>query len=133
MVASAKKIKIIKKHPKRFQRHQSDRYAKLKNSSWRKPKGIDNCVRRRFKGKIVMPNIGYGSDKRTKHMMPNGLKSFLIRCPADLELLLMHNDKYAAVLAAGLSSKSRIPIIERAAQLNIKVMKPNSRLRTEEK
>ncbi|KAI0226444.1 60S ribosomal protein L32 [Massospora cicadina] len=133
MATTTKKIKIIKKHPKRFQRHQSDRYAKLKNSSWRKPKGIDNCVRRRFKGKIVMPNIGYGSDKRTKHMMPNGYKEFLIRCPADLEVLLMNNKKYAAVLASNLSAKTRIPIIERAAQLNIKVMKPNSRIRTEEK
>ncbi|KAI5734435.1 hypothetical protein M8J77_006482 [Diaphorina citri] len=62
--------KIVKKRRKVFIRHQSDRYKKL-HRSWRKPKGIDNRVRRRFKGQYLMPNIGYGSAKKTRHMLPN--------------------------------------------------------------
>merc|ERR1711910_249613 len=56
----ASRPKIVKKRTKKFTRHQSDRYDKLKRN-WRRPKGIDNRVRRKFKGMYKMPNIGYGS------------------------------------------------------------------------
>lgn len=36
--------------------------------------GIDNRVRRRFKGQYLMPNIGYGSNKKTRHMLPSGFR-----------------------------------------------------------
>lgn len=42
----ASSIPIVKKRTKAFKRHQSDRYHGVKES-WRKPKGIDNRVRRR--------------------------------------------------------------------------------------
>lgn len=48
-------------------------------SNWRKPKGIDNRVRRRFKGQYLMPNIGYGSAKKTRHLCPDGFKKFVVR------------------------------------------------------
>merc|ERR1712188_226969 len=44
---------IVKKRVKRFKRHQSDLYVRVKDS-WRRPKGIDSVVRRKFRGKILM-------------------------------------------------------------------------------
>lgn len=38
-----------------------------------------------------MPNIGYGSDKKTRHYLPNGFKKFLVHNVQELELLMMHN------------------------------------------
>ena len=41
--------------------------------SWRRPKGIDSRVRRKFKGcGINMPNIGYGTNKKHRHLLPSG-------------------------------------------------------------
>merc|ERR1712080_13215 len=82
MVAAKKHVPIVKKRTAQFKRHQSDRF-KCVGESWRKPKGIDNAVRRRFKGQAVMPKIGYGSNKKTRHMMPSGHKAFLVNNTRD--------------------------------------------------
>ncbi|WFD26124.1 60S ribosomal protein L32 [Malassezia nana] len=124
-------IPIVKKRTKKFARHQSDRFKRV-GESWRKPTGIDNCVRRRFKGTIAMPKIGYGSNKKTRHIMPNGFRRFVVANPSDVELLLMHNNTFAAEIAHNVSSKKRIQILEKAKVLGVRVTNPNARVRAQE-
>jgi large subunit ribosomal protein L32e len=40
--------------------------------------------------------IGFGSNRKTRHMMPSGHKAFLVSNVRDVELLLMHNKTFAA-------------------------------------
>ncbi|CAH1736674.1 PREDICTED: 60S ribosomal protein L32 [Diuraphis noxia] len=122
---------IIKKRTKKFIRHQSDRYDKLK-PNWRKPKGIDNRVRRRFKGQYLMPNVGYGSDKRTRHMLPSKFRKVLVHNVRELEMLMMQNRKYCGEIAHGVSSKNRKTIVSRAQELSIRLTNGNARIRTQE-
>ncbi|OWF35383.1 60S ribosomal protein L32-like [Mizuhopecten yessoensis] len=124
------KLRNVHKRNKKFIRHQSDRYDKVKQN-WRKPKGIDNRVRRRFKGQFKMPNIGYGTAKKTRHLMPDGFRKFRIHNVKELEVLLMQNRTIAAEIAHNVSSRKRKEIVERAQQLSIKVTNPNARLRSE--
>jgi large subunit ribosomal protein L32e len=79
-----------------------------------------------------MPKIGYGSAKKTRHLLPNGFRKFTVSNLKELELLLMHNRTYAAEIAHNVSSKNRIAILERAAQLNVKVVNANARVRSQE-
>ncbi|KAK0343159.1 60S ribosomal protein L32 [Friedmanniomyces endolithicus] len=130
MATAKKHVAIVKKHTARFNRHQSDRFMRV-DPSWRKPKGIDNRVRRRFKGQAVMPKIGYGSNRKTRHMMPSGHKAFLVNNLNELDLLLMHNKTYAAEIAHGVSSRKRIEIISRAKQLGVKVTNGKAKISTE--
>ncbi|XP_036887045.1 60S ribosomal protein L32-like [Sturnira hondurensis] len=125
------KPKIVKKRTKKCIRHQSDRYVKTKRN-WRKPRGTDNRVRRRFKGQILMPSSGYGSNKKTKHMLPSGFRKFLAHNVKELEVLLMCHKAYCAETAHYVSSKSRKAFVERAAQLAIRVTNPSARLGSEE-
>jgi len=127
----AQKPRLIKKRTKKFIRHQSDRYVKVKDN-WRKPKGIDNRVRRRFKGQYLMPNIGYGTAKATRHMLPTGFLKVLVHNVKELEMLMMQNRKYCAEIAHGVSSKKRKAIVERAQELAIRVTNGNARLRSED-
>ncbi|EFJ52421.1 component of cytosolic 80S ribosome and 60S large subunit [Volvox carteri f. nagariensis] len=131
MVQPLKKVKIVKKRTKHFDRHQSDRKDSIK-PSWRRPKGIDNRVRRRFKGALPMPNIGYGSNNKTKHMLPNGFLKYTVHNVKDLELLMMHNRRFCAEIAHSVAVLKRKAIVERAAQLNIRVINGNARLRSQE-
>lgn len=123
-------------------------------ASWRKPKGIDNCVRRRFKGQMAMPSIGFGSNKKTRHMMPSGHKAFLVHNTKDVELLLMHNRTFAAEyvlrpserpsrfvyffsltkfyrIGHAVSSRKRVEIVEKAKALGVKVTNAKGRVTTE--
>ncbi|KAG6411930.1 hypothetical protein SASPL_124584 [Salvia splendens] len=123
--------KVVKKRVTQFKRHHSDRYACLK-TNWRRPKGIDSRVRRKFKGVTLMPNIGYGSDKKTRHYLPNGFKKFLVHNVKELEILMMHNRKYCAEIAHNVSTRKRKEIVERASQLDVVVTNKLARLRSQE-
>merc|ERR1712167_48659 len=115
-------------------KHRQEDTNKFKRvpESWRRPKGIDSRVRRKFKGKTLMPNIGYGSNKKTKHVLKDGFRKFVINNVADLELLLMFNRTYSAEVAHSVSRKTREDILNRAKVLDVKVTNAAARMRTEE-
>jgi ribosomal protein L32E len=100
---------------------------------------------------LHVEKIGYGSNKKTRHLLPSGLKKFLVYNVRELELLLMHNKSYAAEIAHNVSSRNRVVILERcdawamlctlqltpwvsfrAKALGLKVTNPAARLRSEE-
>ena len=112
MVKSAPLLRkrIIKKRTLKFTRFQSDLYGGRLAPSWRRSHGIDNRMRRRFRGNKKMPKIGYGSDKKTRYYMPNGLKKFLVRNVKDLDVLLMNNRTFCAEIAHNVSS--RVPMLQ---------------------
>ena len=107
-------------------------YILLRNNTNNSYKGLDSRVRRRFKGTIPQPAVGFGSDKKTRNLLPNGFYKFVVHNPKELEMLLMHNRKYAAEIAHNVSSKTRKLIVTRAEELNIKVTNAGAKLKVEE-
>ncbi|MCJ1480195.1 60S ribosomal protein L32 [Schaereria dolodes] len=78
-----------------------------------------------------MLQIGYGSNKKTRHLMPSGHKAFLVNNPTDVDLLLMHNKTFAAEIGHAVSSRKRVEIISKAKMLGVKVTNPKAKVTTE--
>merc|ERR1712065_81825 len=110
-------------------RFQADRFMRIQNTTWRKPKGIDSKLRRRYRGFDRSPKIGYGTKASMRHVLPSGFKKFRVQNAAELEVLLMQNRTYAAEIAHNVGARKRIAIIERAKQLDIKLLNGESRVR----
>jgi large subunit ribosomal protein L32e len=92
--------------------------------------------------------IGYGSNKKTRHLMPSGHKAFVVHNTSDVDLLLMHNKTFAAEydsrgpglyralteflrIAHAVSSRKRVEIVAKAKQLGVKVTNAKARVTTE--
>ena len=81
---------------------------------------------------MLMPKIGYGTNKKHRHLLPNGFLKFRVQNVRELELLLMHNRTYAAEIGHAVSQRKRKEIVARANALNIKVTNAHAKVRTEE-
>ncbi|KAF7684253.1 60S ribosomal protein L32 [Astathelohania contejeani] len=127
MITPLVEITKTKKTNREFNRFHSDRYARVKKS-WRKPRGIDNRVRRKLSGAIKMPNIGYKNCKLTRHILKNGFKKVLVSNVEELRVLTTLNKFYAAEIRHGVGAKKRIEIVNEAEKLNILVLNRNARL-----
>jgi len=130
MVQKVLKQTVEHKRTKSFKRFQSDQFKRIQ-TTWRKPKGIDNPLRRHYRGRGPMPNIGYGTDKRTRFYDRSGFIRYVVNNAKELEVLLMHNHKYQAVIGQSVGARKRVKLLERARELDIKVANARGKLKTE--
>jgi len=104
-----------------FRRQLSESIKRL-DSSWRKPRGSQNKVRKGKKGKLPMPKIGYGAPKALRYLHPSGYKEVLVRSLKDLDNI--DPKKEAIRISATIGKKKRIQIIKIAKEKKIKILNP---------
>lgn len=116
----AKTLKKGGKKPK-FRRQESWRYKRLKEN-WRKPKGLDNKMRKKVKGWPPSPNVGYRTQKMIRGLHPSGFKEVRVFNIEDLDKI---DPKTEAIrIAHTVGARKRIEIVNRAKEMEIHILNP---------
>ena len=111
--------KVAKSRPE-FKRPESWRYKRLE-TTWRKPKGIDNHQRKqKSRGRPGLVKVGYGGPKIARGLHPSGYTDNLVYNINDLDNL---NPKEDAVrIGHSVGTKKRIVIVTKALEGKFKVL-----------
>ena len=119
--AIKRKLKVRKKVP-HFRRQESWRYKRL-SGSWRKPKGIDNKMRKEKKGYPSRVKVGYGIPKEVRGIHPSGLKQVMIQNMRALERLA-DQEGIVVVISARMGDRQKKLITEKARNMGLRVSNP---------
>lgn len=121
MAAPEKTLKLrerIKKKKPAFVRQESWRYIRLKEN-WRKPKGIDNKMRKKVKGWPATVNVGYRGPKAARGLHPSGYKEVLVYNTEDLKGIDPKTQAIRIAHTVGKRKRARILVEARKKKITI--------------
>ena len=110
----------------RFARWMSSSYGRL-SESWRHPRGRHSKVRRREKGKVEMPFIGWGAKRSERGLHPSGFYEVVVSSPGDLSRIDART--HAAKISSTVGKRKRGEILKRALEMKVRVLNPGMKVK----
>jgi len=129
--ASELRERIKKKKPE-FVRQESWRYKRLKES-WRRPRGLDNKMRRKIKGWPPTVSGGYRGPKVARGLHPSGYKEVLVYNPEEIKKIDPKNQAIRIAHAVGKRKRAKILVEARKRKITILNLKEAKEVAKEEK
>ena len=115
------KRKRLKARIPKIVRQESWRLKRIKEN-WRRPTGVSNKMRRRQRGWPKSASVGYKTPNDLRHLHPSGLREMIVYRAADLDKL--DPKTYVARIGHTVGEKKRVVILDRARELEIKLVNP---------
>ena len=109
----------VKKSKPSFVRQESWKYVRLKES-WRRPRGLDNKMRRKIKGWPPTVNAGYRGPKIARGLHPSGCVEVMVYNVKDLEKV--DPETQAARIAHAVGRRKRGSILAEARRKRIRIL-----------
>lgn len=104
-----------------FRRTEAHKKLKLRDKSWRKPRGRHNKFRERVGGKKIVVS-GYGSPRKVRGLHPSGYQEVLVHNPNQLGSV--NSSDEAVRIASTVGVKKRLEIEEKAKEKGLKILNP---------
>ncbi|MBS7632469.1 50S ribosomal protein L32e [Candidatus Bathyarchaeota archaeon] len=108
-----------KRSKPKFVKPESWRYVRL-SENWRRPKGLDHKMRRKFKGWPATVNTGYRGPKIARGLHPSGYKEILVHTVE--ELRKVDPETQAVRIAHVVGRRKRLEMLVEARKKKIKVL-----------
>ncbi len=113
--------KEVAEHRPEFVRPESWRYDRL-HPEWRKPKGLDNKVRKSIKGWPRRVKVGYRGPAPVRGYHSSGHIEVLVYNAEDLSKVVP--GKEVVRMGGTVGARKRAEIMKRASELGLRVLNP---------
>jgi len=113
----SKRNRMSHKRPT-FKRQNWFRYKRL-GEKWRRPRGIHSKMRRHFKYRIPVVQIGFRGPASVRGLHPSGFEEVMINTPKEVDNV--NPEAQAIRIASTVGDKKREIIVKKADKLKIRV------------